>query len=78
MYPLANPMLPLPMFDSPDARVYVTDKLDNELRNPAHVLFVLPFHSELLPWVTERMKARGYRAETQDFDNFVLLDFRRS
>jgi hypothetical protein len=75
-YPIGNPLLPLPVTTTDEAKAYVDQMVDTELSGKSEVLFVE--YLELWePWIVDRMRRAGFHATVQTAGNFNLFVFRR-
>jgi hypothetical protein len=76
-YPIANRTIPLPYQFSPDVQEFIQAKLQNELSKEPQVLLLAASDSELAHWMSGYLTQLGYRTETRNFNDFVVVEFRR-
>jgi hypothetical protein len=74
-YPIDNPTLCVPFFFTSGVAVYVQEKLDGELRNAPRVLVVASTGSEILPWMQEQLKSRGYISDSRENAGYTVIRF---
>ena len=75
-YPVPNPVLPLPVKPSPEARDYVSSLVDSRLAAARQILFVSD-DEQWEPWLRERMQRGGYRETTLPIGHFQILIYDR-
>ncbi|HZS54836.1 MAG TPA: glycosyltransferase family 39 protein [Bryobacteraceae bacterium] len=78
VYPMPNRLLPLPFHFTRDAKRFISDKLDSELRNVPEVIFVT--HDDSWDsWMIGRMAQSGFTLFRQEKPNlFSVLIFKKS
>jgi hypothetical protein len=76
-YPMANRAIPLPYQFSAAAQEFVRERLEKDLRSQPRLWLVAGADSPQATWMIEHLKGLGYRAETGNFNHFVVVDFRR-
>jgi hypothetical protein len=75
-YPIANPVIPLPYQFFPDVESFIEQEMAKRSEEP--VVFLLSeSNSGLWPWMTKYMEGRGYRAQTEHLNDFVVVEFSR-
>lgn len=76
-YPIANRTIPLPYQFFPGVQEYIRGKMQAELSQEPELLLLAASDSELARWMSGYLKQLGYRPETHNFNDFVVVDFRR-
>ncbi len=77
VYPMPNRLLPLPFHFTREAKDYISDKLNSELRNVPEVIFVT-HDASWNPWVVKRMSESGFvGVRKEQPNNFIVIVFKR-
>jgi hypothetical protein len=78
VYPMPNALLPLPFHFTEEAKAFISDKLNSELRNTPEIIFVTHDNS-WDSWMTERMARAGFVLARQESPNlFSVLVFKKA
>jgi Dolichyl-phosphate-mannose-protein mannosyltransferase len=75
-YPIANPVLPLPVTPTDEAKEFIGEMVDSRLKATSEVLFV-EYLEIWEPWIVDRMLRSGFHATVRTAGNFKLFVFRR-
>jgi hypothetical protein len=76
-YPITNRTIPLPYQFSAEVRDFIRVKLQKELSKEPRLLLLAASDSELAPWMSGYLQQLGYQTETHNFNDFVVVEFRR-
>jgi hypothetical protein len=75
-YPIVNRTIPLPYQFSPEVQDFIRVKLQSELSKEPRLWLLAASDSQLASWMSNYLKQLGYRAESRNFKDFVVIDFR--
>jgi hypothetical protein len=76
-YPIPNRTIPLPYQFSAKVQNFIRLKQQGELSQEPRLLLLAAADSPLASWMSNYLGQLGYRAETRDFNGYVVVDFRR-
>jgi hypothetical protein len=76
-YPIPNRTLPLPFQFSQAVQDFVRAKFAGGMSAERHVWLLAESDSPLASWMSGYLAQLGYRAETRDFNKFVVVEYRR-
>jgi hypothetical protein len=76
-YPIANRTIPLPYQFSPRAQEFIRARMQGELRQERRLFLLAASDSPLSPWMSRYLQDLGYKAESTNFNDYVVVEFRR-
>ena len=76
VYPIGNPVIPLPYQFFPDVERFIEEKTTKLSAQPL-IFLLAESDSGLGPWMIKYMEGRGYRARTEYANDFVVVEFSR-
>jgi hypothetical protein len=76
VYPIGNPVIPLPYQFFPDVERFIEEQTTQLSAQPL-IFLLAESDSGLVPWMTKYMEGRGYRARTERENDFVIVEFSR-
>jgi hypothetical protein len=76
-YPISNRTIPLPYQFSARVQEFIHAKMQGELRGERRIFLLAASDSQLSPWMSRDLEQLGYSAESRDFNEYVVVEFRR-
>lgn len=77
-YPLPNRTIPLPYQFSEQAQSFIERKIQVDFASESRLWLVASSSSPQAAWMIDYLKKQGFQSESMNFNDFVVVDFRRT